>query len=85
MEKVPPPQEIPGSWPPAQRAERYRQFANEAMEKSQEAKTPDIRAGFLAVAARWHAMALEAERAIASGLPGQEDPLAGGEAEPGLA
>jgi hypothetical protein len=52
------------SLPPEERAERYRQFASEAIRKSQEAKDSDRRAEYLTMAAGWHNLAIEAERAM---------------------
>jgi hypothetical protein len=65
------------SLPPEERAERYRQFASEAVRKSQEAKDSDRRAECLTMAAGWHDMATEAERAMEP--PGEADPSGDGE------
>ena len=61
------------SLPPEQRAERYRQFANDAMKKAQDSKDPDRRAEFLTLASGWHAMAVEAERAVPSSPLNESD------------
>ena len=56
------------SLPSGQRAERYRQFAQDALKRAAEAAAPDQRAEYIAMAAGWHTMALEAEKsAIADG------------------
>lgn len=48
---------------PPQRAERYRQFAEDALRRAAEAGGPDQRSEYIAMAAGWHTMALEAEKA----------------------
>lgn len=45
-----------------ERLTRYRQFAEEALEKAREAGNADLRAGFLTMAAGWHSLAYEIER-----------------------
>lgn len=57
--------------PPAERAERYRQFAAISMNKAQETTDPDRRAEYLAMASGWHSMAVEAERSIKQWMPGE--------------
>ena len=49
------------SLPPKQRAERYRQFASDVMQKAQAAQHPDQKTEYLAMASGWHAMAVESE------------------------
>jgi hypothetical protein len=67
------------SLPPGKRAERYRQFASEAVRKSQEAKDSDRRAEYLTMAAGWHDIATEAERVMET--PGEAGPSEDGEAK----
>jgi hypothetical protein len=52
--------------PAKERAERYRQFATEAMLKAQAAPDHEQRAKFLTMASGWHKMASEAERSLDS-------------------
>jgi len=59
------------SLPPEQRAERYRQFAADAIKKAQDSQESDRRAEFLGMAAGWHTMAVEAERLAALRPPGE--------------
>jgi len=62
--KTPPLGQSLESLSPVQRAERYRQFASEAMRKGQGAADADRRSEYFAMAGSWHAMAVEAERAL---------------------
>ena len=76
-----------GSLPAAQRAERYRQFANDALRKAQESTDSERRAEYFSMASSWHAMATEMERTAgisAAALPkaGREAKEAGGQASP---
>ena len=52
------------SLPPEQRAERYRQFAAQAVTMAQAESNPEQRAELLTVAAGWHSLAVEAERSL---------------------
>jgi hypothetical protein len=54
----------------AERASRYREFANEAIQKADGATDPAQRAECVCIASNWHALAVEAER-IGAGLPSQ--------------
>ena len=47
-----------------ERAERYRQFAAEAMRKAGSATDADRRAEYFMMASSWHTMAVEAERIL---------------------
>jgi hypothetical protein len=51
-----------GSLSGQERLKRYRQFAEEALEKANEAGEAEMRTGFLTMAAGWHALACEIER-----------------------
>jgi hypothetical protein len=59
------------SLPPDQRAERYREFAAQAIIRAQHAANTDERAEHLTMAAGWHTLAVEAERLIATANPGE--------------
>jgi len=59
------------SLPLGQRAERYRQYAAQAMAKAQTASEAVQRLEYFAIAANWHTMALEAERSLSAPLPGE--------------
>ena len=48
--------------PPEQRAQRYRQFAKDALRKAQKTADPDRRAEYFSMASSWHAIASEMER-----------------------
>jgi hypothetical protein len=50
------------SRPAAGRARHYRDLAAEAMRMAEAAATESLRAGYLAMASGWHALAQEAER-----------------------
>ena len=66
----------PEPLPPAERALRYRIFADEAFRKAEQAETPEIRAGLLNMAAGWHVLATALESAIRAVPPpdgGQRD------------
>src|SRR5258708_20686482 len=52
------------SLPSDQRAERYRQVASEAIQKAKETRDPERRAEYLMMAASWHNLAVETERAV---------------------
>jgi hypothetical protein len=52
------------SLPLPQRLEAYRHFAEEALCRANEAKGEEARAAFFAMAARWHLLAIEVERAM---------------------
>ena len=52
------------SLPPAKRAKLYRQFAADAIGFAESGADNDQRANFLGMASSWHALALEAERAL---------------------
>ena len=52
------------SLPPEERAERYRQFAAQAMIKATETANSDQRTEYLTMASGWHALAVESERAL---------------------
>ena len=47
---------------PEERAEHYRQCAEDALRRANEATSPDQRNGFLKMAAGWHQMATEREK-----------------------
>lgn len=70
------------SLPPEQRAERYRQFASQAVVKSQEATDPDRKAEYLTMASGWHTLAVEAERSLGGVIPGETISLDHVEASP---
>jgi len=59
------------SLPPHERAERYRQFAAQAVAKAQETSDPDQRAEYLTMAAGWHGLAVESERLVDRAIPGE--------------
>lgn len=50
------------SLPAGQRALRYRQFAQDALEKAGRAFDPKTRADLLSMASSWHTLAEEVER-----------------------
>ncbi len=52
------------SLPLQERLEAYRHFAEEALRRAHEAKEENARAEFFAMAARWHLLAVEVERAM---------------------
>ncbi|MBV9570618.1 MAG: hypothetical protein JO056_05180 [Alphaproteobacteria bacterium] len=52
------------SLPPGKRARLYRQFASDALSIAESAADNGQRANFLGMASGWHALALEAERAL---------------------
>jgi hypothetical protein len=52
------------SLPSEQRAERYRQLANDAMQKAQGTSDPERRAEYITMATSWHNLAVETERTI---------------------
>jgi hypothetical protein len=52
------------SLPPKKRAQRYREFANDAIRKAVTSGKKPVRAAYLSLAAGWHTLAIEAERAI---------------------
>jgi hypothetical protein len=54
---------------PDERIERYRQFAKDAFYQAHEASDGNLRAGFLTMAAAWHILAEETERALHGGAP----------------
>jgi hypothetical protein len=62
------------SLPPAERAERYREFANDAMQKAQTAVNSEHRIEYLTMAAGWHSLASEIERLMGSEPQGYETP-----------
>lgn len=53
---------------PEQRAERYRQFAEDALRRAKDAANPDQRSEYVNMAAGWHTMALEAEKSASIAL-----------------
>jgi len=59
------------SLPAEQRAERYRQFAAQAMLKAKATEDPVSRAEYLTMASGWHTLAQEAERASSGTIPGE--------------
>ena len=61
------------SLPHDERAARYRQFATDALLLASLAKDGELRAGYLGMAAGWHALASEMEKA------GSPPPAAQGE------
>jgi hypothetical protein len=67
------------SLPPEHRAERYRQVASEAMQKAQDTTDPERRAEYLTMAAGWHNLAVETERAIRNELAEEFAQTDGGE------
>jgi len=58
--------------PLGQRAQCYREFAEQALRRASSARDPDMRAGFLSMAAGWHALAEEIKRTTARTAPGEE-------------
>ena len=58
--------------PPVERARRYREFANKAMQKAQGAGDDEQRMEYLTMASGWHSLALEIERS--AGIEPQEGP-----------
>ena len=58
--------------PLEQRAQRYREFAQEAVRRASNTHDSDMRAGFLSMAAGWHALAEEIERTASRTTPGEE-------------
>jgi hypothetical protein len=54
---------------PDQRLIHYRLSAQDALEKAQRAKNPELRAGFLTMAQGWQALAAEVERQMRNGTP----------------
>jgi hypothetical protein len=52
------------SLPPEDRARLYRQFAAEAIRRSEQSARQELRAGHLSMAAGWHALALELEDSL---------------------
>ncbi len=58
--------------PLEQRARRYREFAQEALRRASNTRDSDMRAGFLSMAAGWHALAEEIERTASRTTPGEE-------------
>ena len=59
------------SLPPDERAERYREFAAQAIMRAQDAASADERAEHLTMAAGWHTLAVEVERLLATVNPGE--------------
>jgi hypothetical protein len=59
--------------PLEQRAQRYREFAQEALRRASRTGDPDMRAGFLSMAAGWHALAEEIERTLVRTTPKAEE------------
>jgi hypothetical protein len=57
--------------PPEKRAEHYRELSNQAILQAQVTFDQDRRAELLAMAASWHSLAVEAERAVSAKLPGE--------------
>lgn len=53
------------SLPMAERARHYRQLAHEALKNAAGAAEGDLRTGYLTMAAGWHSLATEIERATA--------------------
>jgi hypothetical protein len=47
---------------PAERAKRYRQFADDASRRAAKTKDSDLHAGLLSLASGWHSMAVEMEQ-----------------------
>jgi len=58
--------------PLEQRAQRYREFAQEALRRAANTHDSDMRAGFLSMAAGWHALAEEIERTASRTTPGEK-------------
>jgi hypothetical protein len=58
--------------PLEQRAQRYREFAQEALRRASNTHDSDMRAGFLSMAAGWHALVEEIERTASRTTPGEE-------------
>jgi hypothetical protein len=54
----------------AERANYYRALANDAIQKAQAASEPGRRAECVSQASGWHALAMEAERAVGKSFPG---------------
>ena len=59
------------SLPVEQRAERYRQYAAQALIRSKASTDPAQQAEYIAMAAGWQALAVEAERSSVAPLPGE--------------
>ena len=55
--------------PQKERAERYRQFATDLLQKAQQSVDPDQKAEYFAMASGWHTIAVESERAASAGDP----------------
>ncbi|MFL6689186.1 MAG: hypothetical protein ACJ8IR_03220 [Alphaproteobacteria bacterium] len=55
--------ELLASLPDEERARHYRMFATAAMQQAGDAVNAEERASYLSMAADWHALALELERA----------------------
>lgn len=58
------------SLPQKERAERYREYAARAVARAQRASNSEQRIEYFTIAANWHTMAAEIERALAGELPG---------------
>jgi hypothetical protein len=58
--------------PLEQRAQRYREFAQEALRRASNTHDSDMRRGFLSMAAGWYTLAEEIERTAARATPGEE-------------
>lgn len=59
--------------PLEQRAQRYREFAQEALRRASNTGDADMRAGFLSMAAGWHALAEEIERTMIRTAPREDE------------
>ena len=72
--KNPPIGQLLDPLPPEQRIERYKQFASEAMLKSNDAQGPERRAEYQTMAAGWYTLAVETERAMKHNAQDGPDP-----------
>lgn len=63
---------LPETLPLDQRAQRYREFAEQALRRASDTHDPEMRAGFLSMAAGWHALAEEIVRTMARAAAGEE-------------
>jgi hypothetical protein len=52
-----------GSLPQERRAQRYREFADEAFRRACATADDEVRTNYLSMATRWHTLATEMERA----------------------
>ncbi len=72
-EQVGPQGQLLTALPSKERAERYRQFATEAMQKAQATPDHEQRAKYLTIASGWHNVASEIERSLDSDVHGEAE------------